>query len=154
VSSDWLQVRARVRGAAADLGRRLFPFVELQLAMALGALACLLVGRVARASPIYARDYRPGSVLYFLGDVFFLTVPVVIWMLIRGFGRRRSLELAVAMLLPVAAIVLIGELTRTAYLLWLVTAMYPAMSLGMLAYLLFRRSVFDRGRRRVSTQAS
>jgi hypothetical protein len=154
VSSDWLQVRARVRGAAADLGRRLFPFVELQLAMALGALAFLLVGRLARASPIYATDYRPGSVLYFLGDVFFLTVPVVIWMPIRGFGRRRILELAVAMLSPVAAIVLLGQLTRTAYLLWLVTAMYPAMSLGMLTYLLFRRSAIDRDRRRISTQAS
>jgi uncharacterized protein (DUF2062 family) len=154
MSSEWLQVGARVRGAAADLGRRLFPFVELQLAMALGALACLLVGRVVRASPIYATDYRPGTVPYFLGDVFFLTVPVVIWMLIRGFGRRRSLELAVAMLSPVAAIVALGQLTGAAYLLWLVTAMYPAMSLGMLAYLLFRRSVFDRGRQRVSTQAS
>jgi hypothetical protein len=154
MSSEWLHVGARVRGVAADLGRRLFPFVELQLAMALGALACLLVGRVARASPIYAMDYRPGTVAYFLGDVFFLTVPVVIWLLIRGLGRRRSLELAMAMLLPVAAIVLLGQLTRAAYLLWLVTAMYPAMSLGMLAYLLFRRGVFDRGRQRISTQAS
>jgi hypothetical protein len=152
MSSEWLQVGARVRGAAADLGRRLFPFVELQLAMALGALACLLVGRVVRASPIYATDYRPGTVPYW--DVFFLTVPVVIWVLIRGFGRRRILELAVAMLSPVAAIVLLGQLTRTAYLLWLVTAMYPAMSLGMLTYLLFRRSAIDRDRRRISTQAS
>jgi hypothetical protein len=114
--------------------------------MALGALACLLVGRVARAAPIYATDYRPGTVSYFLGDVFFLTVPVVIWMLIRGFGQRRTLELAVAMLLPVAAIALLGQLTQAAYMLWLVTAMYPAMSMGMLAYLLFRRGVFDRGR--------
>jgi hypothetical protein len=154
MSSEWLHAGARVRGAAANFGRRLLPFVELQLAMAFGALACLLVGRVARASPIYATDYRPGTVTYFLGDVFFLTVPVVIWILIRGFGWRRSLELAVAMLLPVAAIVLLGELTRTAYLLWLVTAMYPAMSLGMLAYLLFRRGVFDRGRQRISAQAS
>jgi hypothetical protein len=114
--------------------------------MALGALACLLVGRVARASPIYSTEYRPGTVPYLLGDVFFLAVPVVVWMLIRGFGRRRNLELAVAMLVPVATIVLLGELTRAAYVLWLVTSMYPAMSLGMLAYVLFRRGVFDRGR--------
>jgi hypothetical protein len=147
-------VSARVRGVAADLGRRLFAFVELQLAMALGALACLLVGRVARDLPIYATDYRPGTVPYFLGDVFFLTVPVVIWMLIRAFGRRHSLELAVAMLLPVAVIVLLGQLTRAPYLLWLVTAMYPAMSLGMLIYLLFRRSAIDRDGRRISTEAA
>ena len=141
--SERLHVGARVRGPAADFGRRLFLFVELQFAMALGALACLLVGRVARASPIYATEYRPGTVPYFLGDVFFLTLPVVIWMLIRGFGRRRSLELALAMLSPVAAIVLLGQLTRGAYLLWLVTTMYPAMSMGMLAYLAFRLG--DRG---------
>jgi hypothetical protein len=78
--------------------------------------------------------------------VFFLTVPVLVWMLIRGSGRRRSLELAVAMLMPMATIVLFGQLTRATYLLWLVTAIYPAMSLGMIAYLLFRRGVFDRGR--------
>jgi hypothetical protein len=86
MSSEWLHVGARIRGPASNLGRRLFPFVELQLAMALGALACLLVGRVARASPIYATDYKPGTVPYFLGDVFFLTVPVVIWI---KSGKRR-----------------------------------------------------------------
>jgi hypothetical protein len=147
-------VSAPARRAATDLGRRLLPFVELQFAMALGALGCLLVGSVLRASPIQTTDYRPGTVLFFVGDVLFLTVPVVIWMLIRGRVWRRSLELAVAMLLPVAAIVLLGELTRTSYLLWLVTAMYPAMSLGMVAYMLYRRDVFSRGRHGVSMLAS
>jgi hypothetical protein len=35
------------------------------------------------------------------------------------------------MLVPVAAIVVVGELTGYAYRPWLITAGYPAMSLGM-----------------------
>jgi hypothetical protein len=141
-------------GVAADLGRRLLAFLELQMAMVLGALVCLLVGRVVRATSIYATDYHPGTFLYFLGDVFFLTVPVVAWMLVRGRRWRRSLELAGAMLAPVAAIIVLGELTGSAYLLWLVMAIYPAMSVGMVAYILYRSDVFDGRRRDLSKLAS
>ena len=133
----------------------MLPFLELQIAMVLGALVCFLVGRVARASSIYATDYHPGTVLFFLGDVFFLTAPVVAWMLVRDRGWRHSLELAVVILAPIAAIVVVGELTRSAYLLWLVTAMYPAMSFGMLAYILNRGDVFEqRASRRHPVQNS
>lgn len=133
---------SRPDGVAGDLGRRLLAFLELQMAMVLGALVCLLVGRLVRATSIYATDYHPGTFLYFLGDVFFLTLPVVAWMLVRGRGWRHSLELAGAILAPVAAIVVLGELTGSTYLLWLVMAMYPAMSVGMVAYMLYRRDVF------------
>jgi hypothetical protein len=132
--------------ATASLRRSLLSFLELQTAMALGALVCLLVGRLVRASSLDATDYRPGTLLFFLGDVFFLTVPVVAWMLLRVHGRRHSVELAAAMLAPVAAIVVLGELARSAYLLLLVTGMYPAMSFGMLAYMLYRRDVLNRAR--------
>lgn len=96
---------------------------------------CLLVGRLVRTTSIYATDYHPGTLLFFLGDVFFLTLPVVAWMLVRGRRWRHSLELAGAMLAPVAAIVGLGELTGSTYLLWLVIGMYPAMSVGMVAYM-------------------
>jgi hypothetical protein len=45
-------------------------------------------------------------------------------------------------------------LTGSAYLLWLVTAMYPAMSFGMLAYMLYRANLVDRGRNVVTELAS
>ena len=144
---------SRSRGAAADVGRFLSHFAALQIAMALGALVCFLVGPVVRAS-ILATANRPGTMLFFLGDVLFLTVPVMAWMIVSDRGWRHSLELAVAMLVPVAAIVVVGELTRSAYLLWLVIAMYPAMSFGMLAYLLYRRDVFDRRRNVVGKLAT
>ena len=39
---------------------------------------------------------------------------------------------------PVTASALVGELAGYAYLPWLIIAGYPAMSLGMLVYILFR----------------
>lgn len=127
----------------ADVRALARPFIALQIAMAAGALVCFFVGGALRASATYATVYRPGTVAYFLGDVFFLTLPVVAWMALCGRGWRNSLGLAAAMLAPVAAIVVLGEVTRGAYLLWLITAMYPAMSLGMAVYMLRRREVFS-----------
>jgi hypothetical protein len=52
--------------------------------------------------------------------------------------------MAVAMIAPVAAIMVLGELTGYAYRLWLLTAGYPAMSLGMLIDMLYHRDHFTR----------
>jgi hypothetical protein len=127
-------------------------FLALQVAMVIGALGCLLLGIQLRASSTYAAIYHPGTVLYFVGDIFFLTFPVVAWLILRGRGWRHALGMALAMLGPVAAIVLLGELLRYASLRWLVTAMYPAMSMGMLGYLILgvraRRSGQMAGSRR------
>jgi hypothetical protein len=141
---------ATAHAVASEMRHLFLSFVELQIAMALGALVCLFVGGAVRSSQTYAAAFHPGTVLYFLGDVFFLTAPVVAWMLFRSSQWRKSLELAVAMLAPVATIVVLGELTRFDYRLWLVTAMYPAMSFGMLGYMLYRRDLFSRWRPAVS----
>jgi hypothetical protein len=137
--------------------RRLFlSFLELQVPMALGAFVCYLLGRVVSGSSGLATTYRPGTYLFAIGDVLFLTVPVVAWMLIRGHGHRRSVEMALAMLAPVAAIALVGELAGYPYLLWLVSGIYPAMSLGMIATLVYRRDRFvgplDRAPRSATAQ--
>jgi len=123
------------RTASGEAGILLRRFVVLQAAMVIGAAGCLLVGTALRGSPAYAAVYHPGTVLYFVGDLFFLTFPVVAWLILRGRGWRHALGMGLAMVAPVAAIVLVGETMRSAYLLWLVTAMYPAMSVGMLAHL-------------------
>ena len=129
--------------ASTDVRALVRPFIELQIAMSVGALACFFVGNALRASTTYATVYRPGTFVYFLGDVLFLTVPVVAWMILCDRGWRHSLEVAAAMLAPVAAIVVLGEMTQGAYLLWLITGMYPAMSLGMAAYMLCGKEVFN-----------
>jgi hypothetical protein len=59
-------------------------------------------------------------------------------MLCRGHGTRHSLEMVIAMQAPVAAIVSVGELADSAYLEPLLTAGYPALSSGMLVYMLHR----------------
>jgi hypothetical protein len=114
-------------------------FLELQIAMALGALGCYLLGRLISDSSGLATTYHPGTYLFAIGDVLFLTFPVMAWMLSRRRGWRCSFEMALAMLVPVAIITIVGELARYPYLLWLVTGMYPAMSLGMILDMLYRR---------------
>ena len=134
--------KVQIPAAIARVRSFVFHFLEMQIAMGLGALVCYLVTRLIRASSSIATIYHPGTYLYTAGDLLFLTVPVVAWMILRSYSWRHSLEMVVAMSAPVAAIIVLGELAGYAYLLWLVTAMYPAMSLGMLLYMLYRRDQF------------
>jgi hypothetical protein len=130
------------RFADSKAGRFFLHLLELQISMTLGALVCYLVVRLISASSGFATIYRPGTFLFAVGDLFFLTVPVIVWMIFRGHGRRHSLGIAVAMIAPVAAIMALGELTAYDYLTWLLVAGYPAMSLGILVYMLYRREYF------------
>lgn len=124
-------------------GRFLVPFLELQIPMVLGAVGCYMLGRLISETSL-GTAYRPGTYLFAVGDVLFLTVPVAAWTLLRGRDTRRSLELASAMIAPVAFIALSGEVAGYPYLLWLVTGMYPAMSLGMLVFFVCSRDRFPR----------
>jgi hypothetical protein len=106
----------------------------MQIPMAFGALVCyLVVSLISRSG--YATAYHPGTYLFTLGDMLFLTAPVVAWMRFRRYDWRQSLGMAVAMLIPVVLIIVLGQLAGYPYLLSLVTAGYPAMCLGMLIYL-------------------
>lgn len=134
--------RVQLRRGAARAGRFLVRFLELQIPMGLGALVCYLLGLLIPSSSSYAPAYHPGTYLYAIGDVLFLTVPVVAWMILRGQGWRPSLEVAGAMTAPVAAIMGVGQLAGYDYLQWLLIAGYPAMSLGMLADMLYRHDHF------------
>ena len=132
------------RFADSKAGRFLLHFLELQISMSLGAFVCYLVVRLISGVGSFSTAYRPGTFLFAVGDVFFLTVPVIAWMIFRGHGWRHSLGTAAAMIVPVAAILVLGPLTAYDYLAWLLTAGYPAMSLGMLTYMLYRRDHFTR----------
>ena len=138
---DFLQ-KIRISKGGLKAGRFLLNLLELQISMGLGALVCYLMVRLISTSPSYATIYRPGTFLFAIGDIFFLTVPVFAWMIVRGHGWRHSLEIAVAMIVPIAVIIVLGQLAGYAYLLWLLTAGYPAMSLGMLVYMFYRRNHF------------
>ena len=118
---DFLQ-KIRINKGGLKAGRFLLNLLELQISMGLGALVCYLVVRLISTSPSYATSYRPGTFLFALGDIFFLTVPVVAWMILRGHGWRHCIEIAVAMMAPVALIIVLGQLAGFAYLLWLLSS--------------------------------
>jgi hypothetical protein len=139
-----MQYTEPAKSFRSQTGRFLLHFLELQLPMSLGALVCYLLSRLVPASSSFAAIYHPGTYLFAAGDIFYLSFPVLIWMIFRGHGWLRSFALVFAMIAPVAAIAVAGELTGSAYLLWLVTGMYPAMCLGMLACMLYRRDYFTR----------
>src|SRR5438045_5012815 len=79
--------------------------VQLQLAMCVGAILCYLLGVLIPRSSIVASVYYPGAYLYTAGDIFFLTLPVVLWIVLRGHGWLRGMEMAFAMIAPVVVIV-------------------------------------------------
>ena len=133
-----------IRGGGLGAIRFLWDFLELQIAMSTGALVCYIIVRLISRTSSFTTAYRPGTFLFATGDIFFLTVPVVAWMIFRGHGWRHSLEVAFAMILPVAVITVLGQFTTYDYLTWLLTAGYPAMSLGMLAYMVYHRDHFAR----------
>jgi hypothetical protein len=125
----------RVRGAR----RFILRFLELQIPMALGAFVCYALGPLISDRSGLALAYHPGTYLFAIGDVLFLTVPVAAWILIRERDWRPSLEMALAMVAPLAIVVLVGEVMRLPYLLWLVTGMYPLMCMGMISDMFYRR---------------
>jgi hypothetical protein len=129
-------------GGRGQAGRFLLNFLELQIAMMVGAVVCYLLGRLIPDASSLRAVYHPGTYLFAIGDVLFLSVPVVAWMGFWGRGWRLTLELALAMIGPVAIIAVVGELAGYAYRLWLVTGMYPAMSVGLILYMLYRRHHF------------
>ncbi len=134
-----------LRQRSASVRHALWRFLEMQIPMVLGAVVCYLLVNLIPASSDLATIYYPGSYLFTAGDTLYLTLPVVAWMIFRGHGGRDSLEMAVAMLAPVAAIIVLGEMGGYAYRLWLLTAGYPAMCLGMLVYMLHRTYGYAHG---------
>ncbi len=69
----------------------------------------------------------------------FMAAPMVGWMLIRGHGWRHSLEMAIAMVAPMALIFALRQIGAQSYLPWLRQTSGPAMVLGMIGAMLFRR---------------
>jgi hypothetical protein len=118
-------------------------FLELQIPMVLGALICYLVIRLISGSSSFSTIYHPGTYLFAIGDLIFLTVPVMIWMIFRRYSWRHSFEMGIAMIAPVAGIMVLGQFTAYDYLTWLLTGGYPLMCLGMLIYILYRRDLFN-----------
>ena len=129
---------------ASKIVRFLFHFLEMQIAMGLGMIPWHWLVRELRASPTYAEAFQRGSALSTIGHGLFMTVPMVVWMIIRQHGWRHSLEMGAAMFAPGIAIILLCWLGADAYWPWLITLASPAGTVGMLVYMLYRRDHFTR----------
>ena len=145
-SHDHKQIEARlvqdsrIHSPASKVGRFLLHLLEMLLAMSAGmGIFHLMANQIPASSNLVAVTDRE-AVLHNVVMVVFMTVPMLSWMIVRGHGWRHSLEMGVAMLAPIAAINLICSLGAVEYLPWLAKSSSPAMYLGMLAAMLYRRS--------------
>jgi hypothetical protein len=109
------------------------------LAMSAGMGIFHLLASQIPASSSLAAVADSETVLHNAVMDFFMTVPMLAWMIVRRHGWRHSLEMGVAMIAPIAAINLLCSLGAVEYLPWLANASGPAMLLGMLAAMLYRR---------------
>lgn len=120
-------------------GRFLLHFLEMLLAMFAGMGIFHLLAGLIPASSSWAAVNDSDTLLHNVAMDVFMTVPMLAWMVVRGHGWRHSFEMGVAMLAPIAVINLLCSLGLDGYLPWLAEASGPAMFLGMLAAMLYRR---------------
>lgn len=134
----------RVRTAASKVGFFIWHYFEMILAMSAGmGIFHLLVGLIPASSSL-AAVADSETVLHNVVMDFFMTVPMLAWMFVRGHGWRHSLEMGIAMLAPVTVINLLCSLGVVEYLPWLAEASGPAMFLGMLVTMLYRQDHFTK----------
>jgi hypothetical protein len=126
-------------GSAKKVGRFILHLMEMLLSMLAGMPLLILLENLVPVSSPFAAAFRSGTNLYDFNHAIFMTVPMVTWMMVRRHGWQHSAEMAVAMLAPVAASIGLSLLGAETYLPWLEDASHPAMLLGMLLAMLYRR---------------
>jgi hypothetical protein len=132
----------RTLTVALKAGHFFLHWLEMLLAMGVGMGIFHLLANLIPASSSFAAVNDSETVLHNVFMDIFMTVPMLGWMMLRGHGWRHSLEMGAAMLAPMAVINLLCSLGAVEYLPWLVNASGPAMFLGMLAAMLYRRDHF------------
>jgi hypothetical protein len=115
-------------------------YLEMVVAMMVGMPFFFMLRNVIPASSSYAAVFVRGTILFDLAMVVVMTVPMVVWMIVRGHGWRHSAEMAFAMSAPMVAVIALRLLLASdIYLPWLRQVGYNGMFLGMLIAMLYRR---------------
>lgn len=130
------------RKLASKVGRFLLHLLEMLLAMQAGMILFHLLENQIPATSSLAAVADSETVVHNVVMDIFMTVPMLAWMLLRGHGWHHSLEMAFAMLAPTAVINLLCSLGAVEYLPWLAEVSGPAMYIGMLGAMLYRRNHF------------
>ena len=131
--------KIRISEGASNVGRFAWHFLEMVLAMQVGGLAFLVLLRLIPESSSFAPALARGTYLRPIVSGVLMTLPMVAWMIFRGHGWRHSLEMAAAMLIPVAGIITLRILGADVYAPWLAKLSCASMYPAMLAAMLYRR---------------
>jgi putative intracellular protease/amidase len=123
----------RLPAGALTAARFVLHFGEMVLAMMAGMLVYMPVA-----------GFIPAG-LQQIGMALFMAAPMIAWMRIGGHGWRHGFEMALAMLVPWAAVAGVVALGAANVLPWLAHASDPAMYLGMLGIMLVRRDHYAHG---------
>ena len=120
-------------------------FAEMWIAMTLG-MAILCRSSWSWSHMGYTALLDTASIDYQAWMGVFMAVPMVAWMRVRGHGWRMGMEMAGAMLGPIAAVLALCALGVPDAFPWLTTrATGPAMAIGMVAIMLYRREHYTSG---------
>jgi flagellar biosynthetic protein FliP len=111
-------------------------YVEMVLAMAVGMAVYGMLFRRGLAWTGYADEAIMAA---------FMTVPMVAWMRYRGHGWGQAGEMAGAMLLPTAVVIVVAVELLAVTGRPLGMASHAAMLLGMLALMVVRRAEYAHG---------
>jgi hypothetical protein len=133
-------------------------FVEMVVAMAVG-MAIFAPFKAALVDQGYTTLLDRTSFEYQAWMNVFMLVPMILWMRVRGHAWHHGIEMGVAMVAPVAIVLIACSLGIEQTFPWFTTSLTGmAMFLGMLGYMLYRREMYVAGyslawlRRRERTQ--
>ncbi len=129
----------RIHNSVIKVWRFFLHLLEMLLAMMVGMPILFMLRNLIPASSSYAEAFGRGTILLDLAMAIFMTVPMVLWMVVRGHGWRHAAEMAFGMNAPVVAIIVLRLLGADVYLPWLVWVSHPVMPLGMIFVMLYRR---------------
>ena len=111
-------------------------FAEMWVAMLLGTEAFGYV-RDGLATVGYQSFLDRKSVQSEVGHGIFMAMPMVLWMRIRGYHWRENIEMTLGMIVPWAAVLVLGKFGILQGLPWL--SERNAMAAGMLSVMLYQR---------------
>jgi hypothetical protein len=128
-----------VLGASAKFGLH---FLEMVIAMGVG-MAIFAPVKSALVAQGYVALLDTRSLDFQIWMNLFMVVPMVLWMRVRGCRWRHGAEMGGAMIVPTACVLLLCQLGLSSVLPWFTPSLSgPAMFLGMLLIMLYRREMY------------
>ena len=134
----------RLNNALSAAGSFALYFVEMVFAMMVGMMVFVPI-RFGLVTLGYAALLDASSVTFEAWMGTFMVAPMLAWMRIRGCNWREAVEMGAGMLLPTAAILFLRDGGLAEAMPWLAGLDRPAMLLGMVLVMLFRRKRYNSG---------